>query len=256
MKGEARHGLQHQPVWSWTLTHPNTVQLFDYGQATDGTVFYAMEYLPGMNLQELVSRDGPLPSRRAIHILRQVCSALAEAHAVGFIHRDIKPSNVILCSRGGLHDVVKLLDFGLVRMQEIEPSGVAFTQAGAIFGTPAYMSPEQAAGQKHVDARSDIYSVGALAYFLLTGRPPFVCDSVIETLAAHINDAPVPVRGYRAELSENLEAVVLRCLAKHPAERFADVKNLGQALCACAESEWTQSEAAACWNTISPANSV
>lgn len=150
------------------------MQIFDYGHAEDGTFYYAMEYLPGLNLEELVKRHGPLPPECAVHLLSQVCGALHEAHATGLIHRDIKPSNIITCERGGLHDVAKLLDFGLVRSGGAGGSADTLTQGGAIAGTPAYMSPEQANSDKDLDARSDIYSVGAAAYFLLTGQPPFV----------------------------------------------------------------------------------
>ena len=188
-----------------TLTHPNTVQVFDYGQASDGTVFYAMEYLTGLSLEQLVSPGGPLPAGRTICVLRQICGALGEAHAIGLIHRDIKPSNVILCNRGGVHDVAKLLDFGLVRMQSTDAVGVDLTRAGLIFGTPAYMSPEQAAG-RNLDARSDIYSLGALAYFLVTGQPPFVRDSVVQVLAAHINEPVRSLRSRRPDVPQDLEA--------------------------------------------------
>jgi tRNA A-37 threonylcarbamoyl transferase component Bud32 len=233
-----------------TLTHPNTIQVFDYGQTEDGTVFYVMEYLTGLSLQELVAAHGRMPAPRAISILRQLCGALAEAHAVGLIHRDIKPSNVILCSRGGRYDIAKLLDFGLVRVQatdHLEAAGL--TREGLIFGTPSYMSPEQALG-KHLDARSDIYSLGAMAQFLVTGEPPFVRDSVVQTLAAHINEPPAPLRSRRAELPADLEAIVLQCLAKDPGQRFADVATLGEALEACGSSgRWTQSDAALWWST-------
>lgn len=232
-----------------TLTHPNTVQIFDYGQADDGTVFYAMEYLPGMNLQGLVEQYGPLDPRRAVHILSQLCDALAEAHAVGLIHRDIKPSNVILCSRGGLYDVAKLLDFGLVRLQVADPNLTGATEPGLVFGTPAYISPEQALGNRELDARSDIYSLGALAWFLALGEPPFVRDSVVQTLAAHINE-PVPsVCSRRPEFPEDLADIVQRCLAKNPANRFPNVTSLQQALAQfSAERAWTQVEAVAWWN--------
>ena len=169
-----------------TLTHPNTVQVFDYGHAEDGTFYYVMEYLPGLTLDQLVTRGGPLPPTRAIHLLRQVCGALREAHALGLIHRDIKPSNVIVCERGGQRDTAKLLDFGLVLPPAGSPDGQNLTQEGTVAGTPAYMSPEQAANQQNIDARSDIYGVGALAYFLLTGQPPFAGRSPVETLAAHL----------------------------------------------------------------------
>src|SRR5205085_1441654 len=140
-----------------TLTHPNTVQIFDYGHTEDGTFYYAMEYLPGLSLEELVRRHGPLPPERAVHLLRQVCGALREAHGIGLVHRDVKPGNVLVCERGGLHDVAKLLDFGLVRVSGLGPAGQSLTQEGMIAGTPAYMSPEQAAGQAEPDARSDLY---------------------------------------------------------------------------------------------------
>jgi serine/threonine-protein kinase len=175
-----------------TLTHPNTVQVFDYGQTGEGTLYYAMEYLSGLSLDEVVARHGPLPPARVVFLLRQLCGALAEAHAAGLIHRDIKPGNVLLCYRGGLADVVKLLDFGLVHRPTETGDESRLTQPGLVFGTPAYVSPEQAAPQADVDARSDIYSMGAVAYFLLTGRPPFVRGSVVQTLAAHISEPLVP----------------------------------------------------------------
>ena len=232
-----------------TLTHPNTVQVFDYGQTDDGTVFYAMEYLPGFNLEKLVQECGPMSAPRVIHVLRQLCAALAEAHASGLIHRDIKPSNVILCRRGGLNDVAKLLDFGLARLQSSELAGTSFTQAGLIFGTPAYMSPEQASGKKDLDIRTDVYSLGALAWFLLTGAPPFVREGIVQTLNAHINE-PVPcLCGLRPDVPEDLQGIVQRCLAKDPVQRFDDTVSLEKALARCRlAGSWSQAEAAAWWN--------
>src|SRR5262249_2126445 len=139
------------------LKHWNTVQVYDYGHAADGTFYYAMEYLPGLDLHELVERTGPLPPGRAVHLLRQICAALREAHAVGLFHRDIKPSNIIVCERGGIPDVAKLLDFGLVQAIDPDSQKEKLTQEGTVAGTPAYMSPEQASGRDPVDARSDIY---------------------------------------------------------------------------------------------------
>ena len=172
---DARHlrRFEREVQATATLTHPNTVQVFDYGHAQDGTFYYVMEYLPGLTLEQLVERHGPLPPARAVHFLRQICGALREAHATGLIHRDLKPGNVMVCERGGLPDTAKLLDFGLVLPQAGSAGGDKLTQEGAVAGTPAYMSPEQAGGQDNLDTRSDVYSVGALAYFLLAGRPPF-----------------------------------------------------------------------------------
>jgi eukaryotic-like serine/threonine-protein kinase len=230
-----------------TLTHPNTVQVFDYGQANDGTVFYAMEYLTGPTLDEIVRAHGPMGGNRTIFVLRQLCGALTEAHLAGLIHRDIKPGNVILCSRGGLHDVAKLLDFGLARIQALDPGSAGMTAPGMIFGTPAFMSPEQAAGRSLLDARSDIYSLGALAYFLVNGQPPFVRDTIVQVLAAHLNDAPRSLRP-RCSISEQFEGIVLRCLAKDPAMRFSTVVELEHALAACPEAGgWTTANAAEWW---------
>jgi len=215
-----------------TLTHPNTVQVYDYGHTEDGTFYYVMEYLPGSTLEALVQQAGPLPPARAIHFLRQVCGALEEAHARGLTHRDIKPGNVMICERGGIPDVAKLLDFGLVRSPMTEAGGEKLTQDGMVTGTPAYLSPEQADGRNDVDVRSDIYSLGALAYFLLTGQPPFAGRSVMNTLAAHLYEKPEPLSARRPEVPADLEAVVLRCLAKEPEGRFPDVKSLDRALAA------------------------
>jgi serine/threonine-protein kinase len=231
-----------------TLTHPNTVQIFDYGHADDGTFYYVMEYLPGLSLEQLVNRHGPLPPERAVHLLRQVCGALREAHAIGLIHRDIKPSNILVCERGGSHDVAKLLDFGLVLVQGVRKDGANLTQEGAIAGTPTYMSPEQAAGQPNLDPRSDVYSLGAVAYFLLAAEPPFAARSPVEVLAAHLYESPAPLTTHRRELPADLEAVVLKCLAKAPANRYPDVRSLDAALAGCGTvGQWSEEDAAEWW---------
>jgi tRNA A-37 threonylcarbamoyl transferase component Bud32 len=229
------------------LTHPNTVQVFDYGHTPDGTFYYVMEYLPGITLEQLVKGYGVLTPERAVHFLRQLCGTLAEAHAIGLIHRDIKPGNVIVCERGGLHDVAKLLDFGLVLAQGVGRDGERLTQDGAIAGTPAYVSPEQASGREDLDARSDIYSVGCLAYFLLTGQPPFAGRSAVRMLAAHMYEPPAPPTTHRAEVPADMERVVLRCLAKDPSERYPSAQDLESALAGClTPGRWTEEEAA-CW---------
>ncbi|HKB38404.1 MAG TPA: serine/threonine-protein kinase, partial [Gemmataceae bacterium] len=248
--GDANHLLrfEREVRTTATLTHPNTVQIFDYGHAEDGTFYYVMEYLPGLTLDQLVQQHGPLPAARAIHFLRQLCRALQEAHTVGLIHRDIKPANVMVCERGGLHDVAKLLDFGLVLPQGVRPDGERLTQEGVIAGTPAYMSPEQAAGGDNLDARSDIYSLGALAYFLLTGRPPFAGRSSLRMLAAHLYEPPAALTDHRPDVPVELQAVVLRCLAKEPAQRFPNAQCLEAALALChTEEEWTEEQAASWW---------
>jgi serine/threonine-protein kinase len=233
--GEPRnlHRFEREVQTTATLTHPNTVQVYDYGHADDGTFYYVMEYLPGLTLEALVRQAGPLPPARAIHFLRQICGALQEAHARGLIHRDIKPGNVMICERGGIPDVSKLLDFGLVLPPAGDAEGDKLTQDGAVTGTPAYLSPEQAGGQEAVDARSDIYSVGALAYFLLAGRPPFAGRSGLKLLAAHLYEAPESLSRHRPDVPSDLEAAILRCLAKEPQKRFIDVESLDRALTAC-----------------------
>ena len=229
-----------------TLSHPNTVEIFDYGRTEDGTYYYVMEFLPGMSLADLVERHGPLPPGRAIYLLRQVALALGEAHEAGLIHRDIKPSNIFAARRGGMDDVAKLLDFGLVRPGASAPRT---SDEGQIVGTPLYMSPEQATGSRTLDARSDIYSLGAVAYFLLTGKPPFDAATPIEAIIAHARDPVVPPSQVRPEIAADLDGVVLRCLAKDPADRFptAEALELGLAGCSAA-SAWDKAQARHWWN--------
>lgn len=231
------------------LTHPNTVAIYDYGHDEDGTFYYVMEYLQGPNLENLVQEYGPLQPGRAVHFLRQLCGALHEAHTAGLVHRDIKPSNVIVCRHGGLHDVVKLLDFGLVRTAGWGATEeTQLTAKGIVLGTPDYMAPEQARGAEMADARSDLYSLGALAYFLLTGLPPFQRETVMETLIAHVEASVSPLTNWRPDIPADLQAVVLRCLEKVASNRFPDAATLEQALarCACAK-EWTEAQATAWW---------
>jgi serine/threonine-protein kinase len=230
------------------LSHWNTVEIFDYGRTDDGTFFYVMEYLPGLSLEELLERHGPLPAERVVHLLRQTCQGLREAHAIGLIHRDIKPANLFAAQRGGLYDVVKLLDFGLVKPVTENPSA-RLTQEGAVSGTPLFMSPEQARGLDDLDARSDIYSLGAVAYALLTGRPPFDGTNPMEVMIAHVRDEVVPPSKHHADVPADLERVILRCLAKSPRDRFQDVDSLERALAECAAAnQWTQSHAARWWH--------
>jgi serine/threonine-protein kinase len=230
------------------LSHWNTIEIYDYGRTDDGTFFYVMEYLPGLNLEELLERHGPLPAERVVHLLRQTCQALREAHAIGLIHRDIKPGNIFVAQRGGLYDVAKLLDFGLVKPVAELPSA-RLTQEGGISGTPLFMSPEQARGRTDLDARSDIYSLGAVAYTLLSGRPPFERTNPMEVIIAHARDDVVPPSQQQPDVPADLERIVLRCLAKRPEDRFQDAESLEQALSECSVADqWTQSEAARWWH--------
>ncbi len=231
------------------LTHWNTVEIFDYGRTDDGTFFYVMEYLPGLSLAEIVEHDGPMPPGRVIHLLQQTCDALAEAHAMGLVHRDIKPGNIFAAQRGGVFDVAKLLDFGLVKPLD-GPVNLHITQDGALTGSPLFMSPEQAVGDPEPDARGDIYSLGAVAYYLLTGRPVFDGDKPIKVLLAHAHEAPQPPSVFRPDLPADLEAVVMRCLEKRPQDRYQDVLSLRAALMACTSAgTWTREDAARWWQS-------
>lgn len=230
------------------LTHPNTVQIYDYGQSEDGTFYFAMEFLPGIALDELVERHGPLEPGRVIHTLSQLCGALHEAHERGLVHRDLKPGNVMLCERGGVPDVAKLLDFGLVAALQEPATDPRITQAGMIMGTPDFMSPEQCLGDVSVTQASDIYSLGALGYFLLTGRAPFSGRAAMQTLMAHVNEMPRPITELRPDVPVELAKVIARCLAKEPADRFSDVASLERALSRSVGSVgWTRENARAWW---------
>jgi serine/threonine-protein kinase len=234
-----------------TLTHWNTVEVFDYGHADDGTFYYVMEYLPGVNLETLVARHGPLPAERAIHFLRQVCRALREAHLIGLLHRDIKPSNIIVCERGATPDVVKLLDFGLVQNVGLGKDVARLTLQGTVLGSPPYMSPEQAAGRTDLSAQSDIYSLGAVAYYLLTGQPPFARETAMQMLLAHAYEPVLPLTDMRPDVPADLQAVVLRCLQKKADARYPSAEALERALARCAGADgWTEERAAAWWQGV------
>lgn len=231
------------------LTHPNTVRVYDYGRAADGAFYYVMEYLPGPTLDRLIRDRGPLPPGRAVYLLRQVCGALAEAHAAGLIHRDLKPGNVLVTSIGGQQDVAKLLDFGLVHDLAVSDDD-RLTRAGSVLGTPAYMCPEQAAGEAAIDARGDVYSLGAVAFFAVTGRPPFDAPTVGKLLAAHLTQTPPRAGDVNPAVPADLSTVIERCLAKEPGERFPSVADLDRALagCGCA-GDWSAEAAAKWWAT-------
>jgi serine/threonine-protein kinase len=233
------------------LTHFHTVRMYDYGRAADGGFYYVMEYLEGPTLESLVLKGGPLEPARAVYLLRQLCGALAEAHAAGLVHRDLKPGNVIVASLGGQKDVAKLLDFGLV--QNTGPGDdVRLTRTGTVLGTPAYMCPEQAGGEPNVDARGDLYSLGAVAFFALTGRPPFDEPSVGKLLTAHLTRTPPRSNELRPEVPDDLAGVVGKCLEKSPSDRFASAVELDRALAACeCAADWSSACAAKWWEVNS-----
>jgi eukaryotic-like serine/threonine-protein kinase len=229
------------------LTHVNTVRVYDYGRAEDGSFYFVMEYLDGPTLEELVRETGPLPSGRVVYLLRQITGALVEAHSARLVHRDLKPGNVIVATLGGQRDVAKLLDFGLVQDLSEDSDG-RLTRAGTVLGTPAYMSPEQAAGESAVDARGDIYSLGAVAFFALTGRPPFEGKTLGQFLAAHRSELPPLLTDLRPDTPTELVAIVARCLAKDPRERFQSAADLDRMLaqCGCA-TDWSAERAVEWW---------
>jgi serine/threonine-protein kinase len=231
-----------------SLSHPNTVSVFDYGHTPDGIFYYVMEYLEGTNLDALVRAYGPQPPARVAHVLRQVASALVEAHGIGLIHRDIKPENVILCERGGIPDVAKVVDFGLVR--DLEPaSGARLTQANVIHGTPLYLSPEAIRAPDAVDARSDIYGLGAVGYYLLTGTHVFGGATTVEVCSHHLHTRPdPPSERLGRPVPAGLERLVLACLEKDPALRPASALDLRDALGALADvGHWGEREAREWW---------
>jgi serine/threonine-protein kinase len=228
------------------LTHPNTISIYDYGRTPEGVFYYAMELLDGLNLQELVEKDGPLPAGRVIHLLTQVCGALKEAHGIALIHRDIKPANIHLCRRGDIPDFVKVLDFGLVREVK-NASDVTRSNVDAVVGTPLFMAPEAILTPDKIDARADIYGLGCVAYYLVAGAPPFTGESAVEVLAHHLHSAPTPPSQGRS-VPDDLERVILSCLAKDPADRPQSAEALLRSLERCRDAAtWTEADAGAWW---------
>ena len=244
--------FEHEVRLTCQLTHPNTIQIYDYGRTADDIFYYAMELLRGLTLQDLIERHGAQPEARVVHLLQQVCGSLHEAHSAGLIHRDIKPSNLFLCERGGVADTVKVLDFGLVGRvagDESVKKKADLPDTSRFLGTPHYMSPECIRQPGFGDARSDIYALGVVAYLLLTGEPVFDGDDHTAVWKKHLDANPLPpsARATRP-ITPELERVVLRCLAKDPADRPQSVRELGEALAACpCPVPWTQAEARAWW---------
>ena len=230
------------------LTSPHTVSIYDYGRTPDGLFYYAMEYLDGIDLNELVRRDGPMPPGRVVRVLRQVSEALAEAHRGGLIHRDVKPANILLTERGGKPDFAKVVDFGLVK--SLSAAGEGMTADDVVLGTPYYMAPEAVRSPDKIDGRSDLYSLGATAYYLLTGKAVFEGPSA-DVFASLLRDSPTPPsKRLGRELPASLEALVLAALAKNPEDRPESVEAFEAALAACRDvPPWTDAEAAAWWKS-------
>ena len=230
------------------LNNPNTVAIYDYGRTEEGIFYYAMEYLDGIDLQNLVEKYGPQSEARVIHILQQICGSLYEAHSLGLVHRDIKPANIMLNRRGGEPDVVKVLDFGLVKALD-DDKQAHLTAANSMTGTPLYMSPESIQSPNTVDARSDLYAVGAVGYYLLTGHPVFETNSIVELCKQHVSTIPIPPsERLGAPVSKELEAVLLSCLEKSRAKRPQTARDLASMLTKCpTATSWSVDEADAWW---------
>jgi serine/threonine protein kinase len=232
------------------LTHPNTIQVYDYGHTPEGIFYYAMEYLDGLTLGELVERYGPQPETRVIYLLTQIAESLAEAHSLGLIHRDIKPANIFVCDRGGIPDMVKVLDFGLVKsFDTAEETARNDAQSGDIIGTPVFMPPESLKDPSLSDARSDLYSLGAVGYFLLSGQYLFHGETVAELSHKQTSEQPVPPSARIGKtLNPNLEALILRCLEKDPADRPQSAPELIALLAdGPLAGGWTVEQRAAWW---------
>ncbi len=235
---------------SSSLTHPNTITIYDFGRTSDNQFYYAMEYLEGLDLQDLVDRYGAILAERAVFILIQACGALDEAHARGIIHRDIKPANIFITQLGRLYDFVKVLDFGLAK-QITDPNAISVTKTGVVFGTPRYIAPEVVQGAEAIDGRADIYCLGAVAYWLVAGRAPFDSGSAVELLIDHLKATPTrPSQVSELEIPAELDEIIMRCLKKKPWDRFQSAREMMEALEAVPfANPWTQARARDWWET-------
>jgi eukaryotic-like serine/threonine-protein kinase len=230
------------------LSSPNTIRLFDFGATSEGAFYYVMELLAGRDLESLVREFGPLPAERVIFLLRQVCHSLADAHARGLVHRDIKPANIYVCRMGLDYDFVKVLDFGLVKFKTGDIGQTMITGDHPTTGTPAYMAPEIILGETDVDRRADVYALGCVAYFLLTGQLVFEADTPMKMLLQHVQARPDPP-STRTELPipKELDELVLACLEKDPNRRPQDAGQLYRDACECKSCDRWNSETAKIW---------
>ena len=246
--GRAIERFRREAEAAAMLRSPHTVDIYDFGVTDDHRLYLVMELLAGMDLDKLVGRHGPMPAPRVVHVLRQICDSLGEAHALGLTHRDIKPANIHLGRVGLRDDVAKVLDFGLARLAEPEPDrATTVTVEGVVLGTPAYMAPEMATGGR-IDARTDLYAVGCVAYYLLTGEQVFTGDTIMSVVSQHVHAAPVPPsRRTELPIPERLEEIVLACLAKQPDERPQSAAQLLHSLAAVDGPVWTDEDAHRWW---------
>jgi len=248
---ESAHSLtsrfRREATAAANLRSPHTVELYDFGVTDDGTMYFAMELLEGLDLETLVRRTGPLPASRVVYVLRQVCASLAEAHAAGLVHRDIKPANIHVGRLGLVDDFVKVLDFGLVKSTAaVDVTQTQATAHGTALGTPAYMAPEQALGNP-IDGRTDLYSLGCVAYFLLTGQLAFDGEG-LQMIVKRLQQDPVPPSAKtELEIPQDLERIVMQCLARDPAGRPQSALELEEALAGLTVRRWTAADAAECW---------
>jgi serine/threonine-protein kinase len=226
------------------LSHPNTVTLYDYGTAQDGRLYLVMEYLDGLTFETLLEHFGAQPPARVVRLLAQICEALAEAHDKGVVHRDLKPANLMLCRLGGMHDFVKVLDFGLAKMSRQEDTKLSVP--GALLGTFSYIAPECLTDAENASPRSDLYALGCVAYELLAGRPVFhaAVDSMAQ-ITAHLTQPPAPLD--EQQVGRELAAIVLRCLEKDPGARYQSMRQLAHALGRVPHPPWTEVDAAEWW---------
>jgi hypothetical protein len=247
-RGTALARFEREIKLSATLTHPNTITIYEVGRTPDHSLYYAMEYLEGLDLQQLVERHGPVSPGRTIYLLKQACGSLEEAHSREIIHRDIKPSNIFLTRRGLLYDYVKVLDFGLAK-QIASDTSAAISKTGMLFGTPRYIAPETVYGNEKVDGRADLYCLGGVAYWMLTGQPPFRSESSVEVLIDHVKTTPKrPSEVSELEIPAELEDVVMRLLEKKPSDRYQTARELEDALAAVPLDEtWGRDNAEDWW---------
>jgi serine/threonine-protein kinase len=232
------------------LTHPNTVAIYDFGRTPEGVFYYAMELLDGVDLAKAVEIGGPMPPGRVIQILRQCAGALAEAHELGLVHRDLKPQNILLCRRGGIPDVAKVVDFGLVKDLDAPGEDAALSRQGTILGTPLHMAPEAILDPSTIDGRADLYALGTIGWFLLVGRPPFEAPTVVAVCAKHLREQPArPSAQLGAPVPTDLETILMRLLEKEPSDRFDGAAALEKALSECADADsWSRADADGWWS--------